>query len=251
MGKNGFTLIELMVSMVILGLVLALSSSLILGNQKITAQSVTQNQMSEDARLGLFRLTEMVSQASYIYPTGQKITLPGGTSVTTGAQVLAFLVPWESPYCTDGIAANVASYCAFVYRTEARAPYAAKLGAAASNNTGQVLVEYEYRWLSWPPNVPSANWGTLTLASAGVVADSVDAAITNLYNKVRLATNPSPVDSNLKVDASTPTSDPAALINSVEPVLGLSLTGGTKLSRSEVIFARAIPRNAAAGTGGQ
>ncbi|MBF6593794.1 MAG: prepilin-type N-terminal cleavage/methylation domain-containing protein [Thermaceae bacterium] len=254
MQKSGFTLIELLISLSLLLVVLAVASDLIVSNQRVANTTVLRNQIAEDARLSILRMTEIVSQSAYIYPAGQTITL-SGFSVNTSSG-LVVLVPWESPYCNDnnlaGNAAYKTYYCGFIYRVEPRAPYAAKLGNV-SNTTGQVLVEYRYRWVSWPTNTtPITNWTALSAPSVGVVADSVDTANTDLVGNLQLAARSSPVDTGLKNDTSVTTSSANALIWAVQPQVGLALTyGQTSLSinRSEVMYARAIPRVADPGTG--
>lgn len=251
MQKSGFTLIELLISLSLLLVVLAVASDLIVSNQRVANTTVLRNQIAEDARLSFLRMTEIVSQSAYIYPAGQTITL-SGFSVSTSSS-LVVLVPWESPYCNDnnlaGNAAYKTYYCGFIYRVEPRAPYAAKLGNV-SNTTGQVLVEYRYRWVSWPTNTtPIANWSTLATPNVGVVADSIDTTNTNLVDKLKLAARSSPVDTGLN---GTSTSSANALIWAVQPQVGLTLTYGTtslSVIRSDVIYARAIPRVADPGTG--
>jgi prepilin-type N-terminal cleavage/methylation domain-containing protein len=261
MGKQAFTLIEALISLLVLGIVLTVATSFLGSNQRVVANNLVNSQVGDDLKLAQLRLSELVSQAAYIYPVGVNIVLPGGTTLSTGSSLLAFLVPWESPYCRDTNANNRAFYCAFIYRLEPRSAYSSLLGPRKYVSPSQgaasewVLVERRYRWLDWStPGAPATNWASLTQnpATPSVIADSVVAAKTNLANGMSVSRSASPFDRNLVYDTGGGTvgvNNPLALIAKVEPLLVVAGVNGKEAARREVVVPRSLPRVAAPGTG--
>lgn len=254
MRRQAFTLIEALVALFILGIVLTVASSFLSSNQRVATNNLVNSQVSDDLRLAQLRVSELVSQAAYIYPVGVSIILPGATTVTTGSSLLAFLVPWESPYCRDGNASNRTLYCAFIYRVEPRSSYSSLLGLR-KNVSNWVLVERRYRWFDWSTGGPPAtNWAGLTQNPSfpGVIADSVNAVKTNLVNGMSVSRVGSAFDRNLTYDTGGGTvavNNPLALIDKVEPFLVVTGGSNNDVGRREVVVPRSIPRVAAPGTG--
>ncbi len=248
MRSQGLTLLEMLIALSLFGVALALSSNLIFGNPQIASRQVLAGRIQEDARLALARMSDVIAQAAYIYPLNARLTvpLPGGGSrsltATTGRQNLALLVPSGNAYCP---ATPTTTYCAYLYRVEARDPYADDLGPALPGHSGQVLVEYQARGLAWPANtLPPRDWTDGADPSRGVVADSVDAGGTDLSG-VAFAGVESPVDKNLLIPGDTvevSLDSPEALIGSVRLALVLSYNNGLLALQQGEVLARAIPR---------
>ena len=121
MTRKGLSLVEIMIALSLVGGILLLANQLMFQNQTIASRQLLQRQASEDARMTMLRLSEVLSQASYIYPNNrpdnQPILLPGGDSQKTGIPALAALVASGTPYCPLSIAV-AGTYCAFLYRLE-------------------------------------------------------------------------------------------------------------------------------------
>lgn len=244
---KGFTLVELLIAMAVLALVLTLASDLIVRNQKVTARQVLAGRVQEDVRLATLRISDVVSQAAYIFPNKVTITIQTGTTssaVVTGDDALAVLVPPRTAYCP----LTTSKYCGYLYRLEARAPYAADLGSTPGNS-GWVLVEYQAWGLTWNENTnPTSvanNWTRASLRTRGVVADSVTDEGTSL-DGLRFAGVASGIDKDV---LRTPASDPAiklhspnALIGSVLIKVAIQYANGPRATRQTEVLARSIPR---------
>ncbi|WP_287409244.1 prepilin-type N-terminal cleavage/methylation domain-containing protein [Oceanithermus sp.] len=258
MRRNGFTLIELMISMAVFGVILILTTSMIVKNQEIANRQIVSQQAREDARLALLRVSELFSGAAYIYPGSQTLTLPDGTSVATGGQTLAMLLPWGSPYCNEGgsnpydsTSSHRDLYCAVVYTLGNRSDYVGVLGENPKAGN-RVLVEHLIKWVSWPVNtLPTRDFSGLS-SSVGVVADAVVPAQTAVVYTASSLSQASrkPIDSLLL--AASDTSDPTnalALIDNVVVSLGIRYRGQPLQQERRNLFARAVPRSAPPGTG--
>jgi prepilin-type N-terminal cleavage/methylation domain-containing protein len=248
--RKGLSLIELLIALSLLGGILVLTNNLIFQNQTIASRQLLQRQASEDARMTMLRLSEVLSQASFIYPLDQTLQLPGGITQTTGASVLAALVASGTPYCPTSVS-PASTYCAYMYRLEARSNYLFDLGKQplASPN---VLVEYRLAGLNWPKNTPpTRNWTSLTAQQSGIVMDSVDATQTDfsvlivgaqqVVDRYLTATITLPDGSKAPI----PTNDPNALIISLRPKVRVAFANGIGATREEDIAARAAPRGIA------
>jgi len=232
--------------MTVLALVLSMSSRLIFQNQNITTRQVLAGRVNEDVRLATLRISDVVSQAGYIFPNNATIMVQTGattTAVVTGDDALAVLVPPRTAYCpltTD-------QYCGYLYRLEARAPYAADLGNTPGNS-GFVLVEYQARGLTWNANTnPTSaanNWTSAGFRSRGVVADSVTDDGTDL-SILSFAGIPSEIDRILAIPTSTVSvslDSANALIGSMRIEVAIAYTNGLRATRQSDILARGIPR---------
>lgn len=249
----GFTLIEVLIATVLLGIVLTVASALFIQSHQISTRQISATEAEEDARLAILRMDEVLSQTAYLYPNGQTLTIPSG-SVVTGDDAVAGLAPARSPYCPTSDATRYDKYCGFIYRLVPRSGYTTLLGVR--NGVGDsVLIEQRFEWIDWPSNSstpPTKNWGATTLASTGVIADAVDDANTQL-DLLTVGRRPG-IDTALQVDNSTTTTpsiantDPVSLIQAVNPRVGL-LYPATQVQRDGFIFARSVPRVAPPGTG--
>ncbi|GEM84907.1 PilW family protein [Meiothermus hypogaeus] len=246
LSSRGITLVELLVAMAVLGLVLSLSSRLIFQNQDITTRQVLAGRVNEDVRQATLRMSDVISQAGYIFPNNATITVQTGvtnTAVVTGDDALAVLVPPRTAYCP--LTTN--QYCGFLYRLEPRDPYTADLGNTPGNS-GWVLVEYQARGLTWNANTnPTSvanNWTSAGFKSRGVVADSVTDDGTNL-SLLSFAGIASEIDRVLAIPTNTISvnlDSANALIGSVRVEVAIAYANGLRATRQTDILARGIPR---------
>jgi prepilin-type N-terminal cleavage/methylation domain-containing protein len=232
----GLSLVELLIAMAILGILLAMLSAFLISNQRVTNTQITAATLSNDLRLAHLRISEIVSQAHYIYPSGQTLTLDG-KAFTTGPGALAVLVPRGTTYCkAEGSAAR--DYCGFAYVIEDRAPYVSLLGMGDTTNL--VIAEYKVVELEWNP-VDAADKTPAELLALTVwddvevspVADSVDAANTNLAGKITVGTPPETkvaltlssrtgtLDEKANFSATVSDDSPKALISGVTSTIAL------------------------------
>ena len=260
----GLSLVELLIAMAILGILLAMLSAFLISNQRVTNTQITAATLSNDLRLAHLRIGEIVSQAHYIYPSGQTLTIDG-KPFTTGPGALAVLVPRGTTYCkAEGLTATDRDYCGFAYVIEDRAPYVSLLGLGATTNL--VIAEYKVVGLEWNPidadDKTPAELLALTLwndPEVSPVADSVDAANTNLAGTITMGTPPQKkvaltmssrtgtLDVNANFSVTVSNDSPKALISGVTSTITLERTVNGKpisVSRGNYVFSKAIPRNA-------
>jgi prepilin-type N-terminal cleavage/methylation domain-containing protein len=229
-ATNGFTLIEVLIGMAILGVILVAASGLLQGNQRVTSDTQTRSNALGDARGAISRMTETLSQASYIYPEGSTITVTDGlvgqgatNTVITGPDAVAVLI-------SDG--ATPPTYKGVIYYLANRddTTFAADLPQLPADRIAQlVLVEAQtVTNIAWAPkSTPQSNWGIN--ASEGVLVDGVDGDdnITKLMNTV--------------LDAPTSGYDPGPLISSVGYSVGIRIaTGGKSLAESGITVLRGL-----------
>jgi type II secretory pathway pseudopilin PulG len=251
----GLSLVELLVAMGILGVLLALLSAFLIDNQRVTTTQITAATLSNDLRLAHLRISEIVSQSHYIYPSGQTLTINGQT-FTTGSSALAVLVPRGTTYCKAiGTTATSRDYCGFAYVIEDRTPYVSLLGLG--DTTNQVIAEYKQEELEWNPTTIAdktpAEFLTLTTwsdATANPVADSVnpDPKETDLagLTQVKVASRKGTFDSSGGFDLTVPLDNQKALISAVTSKITLERTlngKSVKVTRDNYVFSKAIPRN--------
>jgi prepilin-type N-terminal cleavage/methylation domain-containing protein len=265
--RAGLTIIELMVAMAILGVVLVVTTNLIVKNQQIAGDQIRQHSAREDLRMALVRVSELFSSAAYVYPRSQTLTLPTGATVRTGSKALAMLIPWGTPFCNDG-GSNPANwydptsphrdkYCAVVYTLERRSNYVGDLGRNPKASDW-VLVEYLIKWVDWPVNtIPTRDFSQASYR-VGVVADSVQRANTRvLLNNGSLSrSSKKPIDPVLlgyhekrSNGRYVNSGHPEALIDNVTFEVALQYQGRPPVKDSATLFARAVPRSAPPGTG--
>lgn len=252
----GLSLVELLISMAILGILLALLSAFLINNQRVTSTQITAATLSNDLRLAHLRISEIVSQAHYIYPSGKTLTIDGKT-FTTGAATLAVLVPRGTTYCKAiGSTATKTDYCGFAYVIEDRAPYVSLLGLG--DTTDLVIAEYKAEGITWSPSETATadktpaefmtTWPSATPITANPVADSVNLAETDLagLTKLVVATREGTFDSDAGFDIETTLDKDKVLISAVTSTITLERTINGKsvsVSRDNYVFSKAIPRN--------
>ncbi len=245
---SGFSIIELLISMGILGVLLGLLSNFLISNQNITRDQITQVTLENDARLSFLRMSEVISQAQYIFPQGQTLFLDGQT-VTTGNTGLAVLVPAGTTYCAN---ADNQSYCGYAYSIEDRTPFNAVLGPDAGTS-GMALIETFVEDLEWEKYaVPSLEASLYTWSHNGnndfrrsPITDSIEAGTSNLMLTTKTATY-----SDFDVDIFDFNQDDAVtaddLLLAVETKLFLQrkIKGkNLNIERNSFVFSRAIPRS--------
>jgi prepilin-type N-terminal cleavage/methylation domain-containing protein len=241
----GLSLVELLVAMAILGILLAMLSAFLMSNQRVTSQQITAATLNNDLRLSFLRMSEIVSQAHYIFPPNQKIKI-NGTEHTTGSQALAVLVPAATTYCPD-----TTGYCGFAFTIEDRAPFAADFLGANAGTTNFALIETRVRGLEWKQSKIPANETALTTwvtTDRSPITDSVDASQSNLASFSRLEpSKDTNFDKGFDVnvtEAETGDYDIylAASVNSTVR-LERKISGQTlSLQQENFVFSRAIPR---------
>lgn len=244
--NQGFTLIEILLAIGIFGVVMVIASEVFSNANTYTTLTVSSADLEEDVRLGVLRMTEVTSQASYIYPNGVTISWTGGT-VTTGKLALALLAPSGTPYCPLDLAANKSRYCLFIYRTQPRSGYSSTL-PARKNVTADVIVEQRLRWVEWRdktspltvyPNVPPLS------LTQGVLVDSVDTTLSDLS---QLEVGSQRGSDPLNIGVGVANTDPTALIQVARPLISVRVNS-TRAQRSGYIFVRSIPRATPPGVG--
>lgn len=236
MSKKGFTMVELLLSMAIFGVLMTAVFFFFTSNQKVVGQQISAASLDNTLRLALARVDELVSQASYIYPADQTLVI-NGASYTTGAKLLAVLVAEGSTYCAD---AGGQSYCGYAYSIEDRKPYEAILGEG-DLTTGLALVEHVVTGIAWPQHgIPSLNWSSAPITYP--LADSI-AASSSIGAKLETASFTS-FDRSFTFATINATD---SLINAVESDIIISLKHqgkDLKSERSSYAYARSIPRGA-------
>lgn len=255
--KRGFSLVEVLVAIAIFGVLMSALVGVLNANSGATSQQVSNVNASLAARLSMLRITEIVSQAHYIYPAGQTLTmnLKSGNSSTivTGQSSLAVLLPEGTTYCTDpnGKSANGQQYCGYVFSIEDRSMFSNLLGNA-KHETDSVLVAWRSFNIDWVKSaVPSTALGTWTGVERQLLADSVVpvSAGTNLGGADILTVSEVRPKFDRDIFFSYEESDTnqaTGLIRAVTPYLGVRL--GKKESEAAFkrthIVARSIPRGA-------
>jgi prepilin-type N-terminal cleavage/methylation domain-containing protein len=243
--RLGLSLVELLVTMAILGILLAMLSAFLMGNQRVTSQQITAATLNNDLRLSFLRISEIISQAHYIFPPNQNISV-NGTTYTTGARALVVLVPANTTYCPD-----TNGYCGFAFTIEARAPFTTDFLGANTGTTNFALIETRERGLTWSQNKIPALESSLTTwvtTERSPITDSVDAAQSDLASFKRLEpSKDTNFDKGFKVnvtEAATGDYDVylAASVNS-KVRLERRISGQTlSIEQENFVFSRAIPR---------
>jgi prepilin-type N-terminal cleavage/methylation domain-containing protein len=137
--RFGFTTLEMLLAMAVLGLILAIAAALLQTNQRVSDAQQARTNSLEDARMAASRMAETINQAAYIYPAGKQITsgtgLGGVNGVTTGTDALALLVP-------DGLNSTPRRYHGVVFYLADRQKFLADLPNLPGNRIAPwVLVE--------------------------------------------------------------------------------------------------------------
>jgi prepilin-type N-terminal cleavage/methylation domain-containing protein len=244
--SKGFSVVELLVSMGILGVLLTLLGSFLVSNQRITSEQITAATLENETRLAFLRMSEVISQAQYIFPEGQTLIISDQT-FTIGANAIAVLIPGNTTYCRDS---DPGTYCGFAFTVESRTPFTTVLGSG-DGTSGFALIETRVLHLEWKRGLVPAQqadlftwktYGRPTDYRRSPITDSIDTANTDLFTSTKLA---SFVDfdvtfNTVDINASN------ALLNAVESKIYLRRTVRGKtlsIERSNYVFSRAIPRS--------
>ena len=172
--RQGFTLVELLIGMGILGVILVAAASLLQSNQRVTNDAQTRSNAIGDARVAMSRMTESLSQAAYIFPEDSIISFSDENNnprqVKTGRDAVAALISSATAAGGTPLYRGVLYYLAD--RNDAR--FTADLPNMASDRIAQnILVEATVPDIGWPgATVPSRSWSAN--ASEGVLVDGVD-----------------------------------------------------------------------------
>jgi prepilin-type N-terminal cleavage/methylation domain-containing protein len=233
-NATGFTMIELLIGMSILGVILLAASGLLQGNQKLTNDAQTRSNALGDARGAISRMTDTISQAAYIYPADSTISLSVNNSVAgnvlsnqvnTGKKGVAVLI-------TDS--ADPTKYQGVMYYLADRNQFASDLPQLAVDRVAQhVLVEVKTSGtIAWPANsLPVLNWAVD--ATEGVLVDGIDDTLleTNLMTDRVFAPEPGS-DGNVfqnGVESANPSLDTdEALITTIGYSIGIRVASNGK-----------------------
>jgi prepilin-type N-terminal cleavage/methylation domain-containing protein len=195
--QRGFTVLEMLLAMAILGIVLVVASALLQSNQAAASTQQSRTTSLEDGRAAMSRIAETLSRAAYIYPSGVTITVTSGligtstaNSITTGSGALAMLL-------YDNLNASTKGYYGVIfYLTDrSKTKFAADLSSLPTNRIGQsVLVEARttqtgagpITWaLNANPAVTSKAWSAVI--NEGVLADGVVSSSTSLMDSASMS----------------------------------------------------------------
>lgn len=239
--SQGFTLIETLITMLMLGILLTIVVQMFSSQNRVNNNLLSFSELTADARMTTVRMNELLSQAAYIYPAGQTIALPGGVNVVTGKEAVAFLLASRTPYCTSA----ARTYCGVLYRIEARAGYESILGINGKLSPF-VITERIYTGFNWAQlntgAQTSRSWTALTLTNntVGLVADAVDNVNTDLGSNLIVATRTSDYDRALQIGV--PSNNANALVQAVRPRITLRILPDRSATREFSVFAQPIPR---------
>ncbi len=248
MSRKGVTLVELLIAMAIFGVFMVMLGAFFSTNSRASNKQISATDANLSLRQSLLRMSEIITQAAYIYPAGQTITLNlSGTTVTrtTGSDVLAVLVSAGTTFCK----LSTATYCGFLFSIENRTDFAAILGTASS--TQFALVEWRSDGLSWAINTfPPTSVATWANAARAVMSDNiVPSTVTNgsslaAANNLAISDESAIFDDDVTFDLTTSgRSANNGLVGAVAPRLMVqSRDGSTKAVRATNIYSRAIPR---------
>jgi prepilin-type N-terminal cleavage/methylation domain-containing protein len=240
--QTGVTLVELLIGMVILGILLAITSAVMISTGRVANQQEQLADVGGSGRLALFRMGEIVRQAAYVYPPDATISVAGTGSFTTGPAALAVLVPAGSTYCTG----STQTYCGFIYAAVDRQQFVPPL--PERGGTDQALAEIRVEGIEWAKNrVPAGDLTAWPAGSSGLLADGIDSARSNLGGDMRVSVIEAIYD-----DSTIFSNDPAnitssSLINGADISVSLrrlSASGGATAEQRLEVFSRSVPRSA-------
>jgi prepilin-type N-terminal cleavage/methylation domain-containing protein len=248
LSTAGLSLVELLISMAILGILLAALSAFLISNQRVTTTQITAATLENDTRLAFLRMSEVISQAQYIFPEGQPLNISGNDFVT-GKDAIAVLIPSGTAYCKN---ATAQSYCGYAFTVEDRSPFEAMLGPDGGTS-GLALIETMVKGLSWDEDIIPAQTSSLYTWNdpsndprdfyRSPITDSVDSSQTDLSATIKMATY-SDFDGGF---AFTQNAEDEAngLVAAVESRVYLRRTINNQtleVNRSNFVFSRAVPR---------
>jgi prepilin-type N-terminal cleavage/methylation domain-containing protein len=193
--QRGFTVLEMLLAMAILGIVLLVASALLQSNQAAASTQQARTTSLEDGRAAMSRIAETLSRAAYIYPSGITITVTSGlvgtgadktnptNSITTGADAVAMLLYDDKNASPRGYYGVI-----FYVTTRDKTKFASDLSSLPTDRIGQsVLVEARTTQTGAGPITWSVNANPALTSKAwsatmdeGVLADGVVSTSTNL-----------------------------------------------------------------------
>jgi prepilin-type N-terminal cleavage/methylation domain-containing protein len=247
--RSGFSIVELLISMGILGVLLSLLSSFLISNQKVTTDQITHVTLENDTRLAFLRMSEVLSQAQYIFPADQTLVLDG-QNFTTGSRAIAVLIPAGTTYCQG----KTKTYCGFAFTIEDRGPFKAMLGPN-NGTSGLALIETRVQNLKWDQEVvPTLDADLSKWSSKGIpndfrrspITDSIKDSQTNLILTSKTATYSDFDTDKFDFNQNDDTNYSDDLLLAVESKLSLerSVRGrNLSIDRTNFVFSRAIPRS--------
>lgn len=108
-ADGGFTLVELLVSMVLMGIVGSVVFSVVLGARNASQANVSQHDLNEEARQGLNRMARELRQATAI----SSVQNPDGAAYSSSAiTAVTFKADFNGDGCIDGVAFTTGATCA-------------------------------------------------------------------------------------------------------------------------------------------
>lgn len=241
--SSGLTLVEMLIGVAVLGVVLTIGTYFFSSTASITNRQDQLATVANDARLALFRMSEVVRQAGYVYPPGVSITVAGSGTFTTGQGVLALLVPAGTTYCM--VSGSV--YCGFLYYVGNRSAFVPPL-SASSGFTGQALGEIRVTGIQWAKSaVPALTIRNWPAGDLGLLSDDVSGANTNLGNDVRISGLEAIYDDAMQFHYAASPLSARSLLNGVNMTLTVqrnALGGEAGSTQSLEVFTRSVPRSA-------
>jgi prepilin-type N-terminal cleavage/methylation domain-containing protein len=100
-GEAGFTLIEMLVSVVVLGVLGTIFVTTVLGAQTSARTTTTENDLNEEARLALNRMARELRQASTV---ATALNPDGASYSSTLTTAVTFNADFNGDGCIDGVA---------------------------------------------------------------------------------------------------------------------------------------------------
>lgn len=176
--QDGFTLVELLISLGILGLLLTAVVSVNIGTSRSAAGLQARNDLQPELQLTQNYMASKLAQASYVFPSGSSIQLTSSGSTTTNYAggptgtytwvvgtdpIIAFIVPPKTVTvggCAAATASTASDYCYAFYAFYAmnRANYLVAVSGAddpganaANDSTASVLLEYRGYYSAYAP----------------------------------------------------------------------------------------------------
>lgn len=162
----GFTLVEMLVSLAILGILMAGFTFLFGNTLTVTRQLDVRNDILSDAQIAQNLMVSRIQEAWYVYPSGTSLSLPstgavwqtanpvgGSNTFTVGTNFVAVLDPPTSPgaNCTTSPLVTDGCYHFYAYYPVMRSNYvsgtagafANRLLADSQNPNAWVLMQYD------------------------------------------------------------------------------------------------------------
>ena len=161
MRKEGFTIVEMLVAVVLLGLVTAAFANFFVGTVRTTGTLNARNELTTEGQIAHQIISSRLQEGWWVFPNGSNITLSssnawqvtrpssigGGTTWTVGGNFVAVVLPPQSASAACATSTQ-GCYRFFAYYPLLRSAYttnvtgANRLPSDASNASQWVLMEY-------------------------------------------------------------------------------------------------------------